>query len=70
MVPVQRLCRDCFLRIFGREGDANIVDYAECDLCEGLSGEIEKFVDLIEERLKGYEFYTFSVGTKIDTEII
>ena len=70
MVPVQRLCRDCFLRIFGREGDANIVDYAECDLCEGLSGEIEKFVDLIEERLKGYEFYTFSVGTKIDAEII
>ena len=70
MVPVQRLCRDCFLRIFGKEGDANIVDYAECDLCEGLSGEIEKFVDLIEERLKGYEFYTFSVGTKIDAEII
>ena len=70
MVSVQRLCRDCFLRIFGREGDANIVDYAECDLCEGLSGEIEKFVDLIEERLKGYEFYTFSVGTKIDAEII
>ncbi|MCD6421871.1 tRNA pseudouridine(54/55) synthase Pus10, partial [bacterium] len=70
MISVQKLCRDCFLRIFGREGNANIVDYAECDLCEGLSGEIEKFVDLIEERLKGYEFYTFSVGTKIDTEII
>ena len=70
MITVQRLCRECFLRIFRGKGDIRIVDPVECNVCEGLSGEIEKFVDLIEEELEGYEFDTFSIGTKIDADII
>jgi len=41
----------------------------ECWLCEGLTGEIYHFVDLITETLNDYEFDTFLIGSKIDEDI-
>ncbi|MGF3584422.1 MAG: tRNA pseudouridine(54/55) synthase Pus10 [Thermoplasmatota archaeon] len=42
----------------------------ECWLCSGLMNEIPHFADLIHDSLKGYEFETFLVGSKIDEEIV
>lgn len=42
----------------------------ECWLCEGLTGEIEKFAKLAIEKLKEYEHDTFLVGCRIDEEIL
>ena len=39
-----------------------------CWLCEGLLDEIPKFVTLITDALKAYEFETFLIGSKIDEE--
>ena len=42
----------------------------DCWLCEGLTGEIDHFVDLISGALKEYEFDTFLIGSKIDEDIV
>ena len=42
----------------------------DCWLCEGLTGEIDHFVDLISDALKEYEFDTFLIGSKIDEDIV
>jgi len=39
-------------------------------LCEGISDEIEEFAKLVEDKLRGYEFSTFSVGSRVDEDII
>lgn len=41
----------------------------ECWLCEGLTGEIPHFIDLVTMTLEGYEFNTFLIGSKIDEDI-
>ncbi len=41
----------------------------DCDLCNDLFEEIEKFAELISENLKEYEFEDFLVGSRIDPEI-
>lgn len=43
---------------------------ADCELCQGLSSEVEHFCKLILDSLKGYEFNTFLIGCKIDEDII
>jgi len=42
----------------------------DCWLCEGLTEEIDHFVDLISDALKEYEFDTFLIGSKIDEDIV
>jgi len=42
----------------------------DCELCQGLSIEIEHFCNLILDFLKCYEFNTFLIGCKIDEDII
>jgi len=41
----------------------------DCDLCNALFEEIEKFADLVSENLEEYEFEDFLVGSRIDLEI-
>ena len=40
-------------------------DSEECDMCEGIGEEIDKFTELMLEASRDYEFDTFSMGTKI-----
>jgi len=42
----------------------------DCWLCSGLLNEIQDFVDLILNKLEGYEFDTFLVGSKVDEDIL
>jgi len=42
----------------------------DCWLCDGLTEEIDHFVDLISDTLQEYEFNTFLIGTKIDEDIV
>jgi tRNA pseudouridine synthase 10 len=78
------ICDRCILRLCKNNTDENglkkIQDYLkrrrrkknglECYLCEGLLEEIPVFVDLVKESLKGYEFETFLIGSRIDDEIV
>ena len=40
-----------------------------CWVCEGLTDEIHRFIDLITTTLEDYEFDTFLIGSKIDEDI-
>lgn len=42
----------------------------DCELCQGLSTEVEDFCKLILDSLKSYEFNTFLIGCKVDEDII
>jgi tRNA pseudouridine synthase 10 len=42
----------------------------DCWLCQGLIDEIPHFANLIKENLKGYEFETFLIGSKVDEDIL
>lgn len=42
----------------------------DCWLCQGLIDEIAHFANLIKENLKGYEFETFLIGSKVDEDIL
>jgi len=46
------------------------VEYEECWLCEGIMGELDKFVHLALEALKEYEFDTFLIGCRVDEDIV
>ena len=46
------------------------IEAKDCWLCEGLTEEIDHFVDLISDALQKYEFNTFLIGTKIDEDIV
>lgn len=41
----------------------------DCWLCEGLTAEIDHFVELITHTMNEYEFDTFLIGSKIDEDI-
>ena len=80
-----RLCDACLGRLFTHlnRGVKNIekgrllreelrrkkVSPENCWLCEGLTNEIDEFAEIVEEKLRDYEFSTFLVGSKIDEEI-
>ena len=51
-------------------GVAKETNVSECQLCEGVCGEISHFVDLVLTELEGYEFETFLIGSKIDEGIL
>ncbi|PKK85989.1 MAG: tRNA pseudouridine(54/55) synthase Pus10 [Thermoplasmata archaeon HGW-Thermoplasmata-1] len=42
----------------------------ECELCDGLLGEIDHFANLLVKKAEGYEYATFLVGSKIDESIV
>ena len=80
-----RLCDACLGRLFTHlnRGVKNIekgrllreelrrkkVSPENCWLCEGLTNEIDEFAEIVEEKLRDYEFSTFLVGSKIDEEM-
>ncbi|MEW6069134.1 MAG: tRNA pseudouridine(54/55) synthase Pus10 [Candidatus Thermoplasmatota archaeon] len=41
----------------------------ECIICKHLFDEVEKFAELVIEKLKDYDFNTFLIGSKVDKEI-
>ncbi len=43
---------------------------AGCDVCKGLFDEIPKFADIAVRSSEGFEFLTFLVGTKVDSELL
>ncbi|MBU1941981.1 MAG: hypothetical protein KKC68_09440 [Candidatus Thermoplasmatota archaeon] len=74
-----RVYRSCFQGMnndqIGKEIRRNITIKKEipsdaCWVCEGLTGEIDHFVTLIEQKLKGYEFASFLIGTQIADDVI
>jgi len=80
------LCDNCLGRLFHKKNDiisnkekARIirkkfrkkeVKTRNCSLCNGLLDEIDKFVNLINDKLKEYEFDNFLIGCKIDEDIV
>jgi tRNA pseudouridine synthase 10 len=79
----RQICDHCLGRLFGKvstgldnptRGGAireslGIKQGPKCWLCEGLYEEIEKFSKLVEEEMKGVEFDSFLIGSRIDPEI-
>lgn len=53
-----------------KTGFKTIIKPINCELCQGLSSEVEYFYNLILDSLKDYEFDTFLIGCKIDEDII
>ncbi len=54
-----------------KEAEQNLIHKPpECYLCEDLFEEIEKFAELIQKKLKPYDYETFLVGSKIDADIV
>jgi tRNA pseudouridine synthase 10 len=43
---------------------------SKCWLCEGKIGEIPKFAGMVADKLVGWEFDTFLVGTKLELEVL
>ena len=66
-----KLCQFCIDRLsINSEKGVDEVSENSCWLCEGLSQEIDELSELVEEKLRDYEFSTFLIGSKIDDEII
>ena len=66
-----KLCQFCIDRLsIDSEKGVDEVSGNNCWLCEGLSQEIDELSELVEEKLRDYEFSTFLIGSKIDDEII
>ncbi|MCD6237566.1 MAG: tRNA pseudouridine(54/55) synthase Pus10 [Thermoplasmata archaeon] len=66
-----KLCQFCIDRLsIDSERGVDEVSENSCWLCEGLSQEIDELSELVEEKLRDYEFSTFLIGSKIDDEII
>ncbi|MFL2939515.1 MAG: tRNA pseudouridine(54/55) synthase Pus10 [Candidatus Poseidoniales archaeon] len=47
-----------------------ICDSEDCNICDGLIGEIDNFIDLSCESISDYSLDTFKIGTVVDKEII
>ncbi len=56
------LCVECSRSL---DGKCKIVPPEECMLCSGIFSRIDEIAQDISERLKGYEFRTFSVGSRV-----
>ncbi len=71
-LPDKQLCKDCYSRLIGCRGYGvkRALRSEDCWICQGLSQEIGKFVDLAIEAVERYQFETFGVGTKVDEEIL
>jgi len=66
-----KLCQFCIDRLsINSEKGVDEVSENSCWLCEGLSQEIDELSEIVEEKLRDYEFSTFLIGSKIDDEII
>lgn len=42
----------------------------KCELCKNLFDELQKFSELVLEKLTTYEFSNFLIGSKVDSEIL
>jgi tRNA pseudouridine synthase 10 len=80
-----KICDNCLSRfiinetdIFSNKEKLSIISQVkhrkvqpkDCNLCEGITNEINIFTDLLYDSLKGYEFDTFLIGCKVDEDII
>ena len=54
----------------GIDAEVEEVECEDCWLCSGLFNEVDHFADLVVNSLKGYEFDTFLVGSKVDEDIL
>ncbi len=82
----RRLCDHCLGRLFARVGYGvdnttrgrlirEHFDYSseiseKCWLCSDLFNEVEKFSEMIVEKLNDWEFNNFLIGCRIDIEIV
>lgn len=82
----RRLCDHCLGRLFARVGYGvdnttrgrlirEHFDYSseiseKCWLCNDLFNEVEKFSEMIVEKLNDWEFNNFLIGCRIDIEIV
>ena len=72
-----RAIRYCLKNNINEIREGNIKHFSElekktivnCYLCENIFEETEKFVELILESIKEYEFNSFLIGSKVDKEI-
>jgi tRNA pseudouridine synthase 10 len=51
-------------------GDGNSPKARQCFICSGFFSDLQRWVDEAADKLKGYEYSTFAVGTKPGTEIV
>ncbi len=82
----RKLCNHCLGRVFGKAGHGldnwtrgnalrTLVpgieeSPKECEVCNGLFTELDKFAKVAAEKLSDYDYSTFVVGSKIDAEIV
>lgn len=81
-----RICDTCICRLFSSTVDQDdyaelgrkirnqkkmvFVSYEDCQLCEGLSNGIEKYISMVKDALDGYEYDTFLIGLHIHEDIL
>ncbi|MGC8912327.1 MAG: tRNA pseudouridine(54/55) synthase Pus10 [Thermoplasmata archaeon] len=81
-----RLCAHCLGRLFGKVGSGlsnpqraskiiaetayEYVEPAQCNLCQGIFGKIDRYAEIGINVLKNVEWETFLVGSKYDEEIL
>jgi tRNA pseudouridine synthase 10 len=58
------LCRRCATRLSVSQG--NTVEDAQCALCRGLFLRVDDFARLVCETLKGIEYETFWIGSRLE----
>lgn len=46
------------------------ISHEYCDICQGLFDDLPRYVDLLNDTTKNYEFNDFLIGCKIDHDII
>lgn len=54
--------------VLQREGQG--VEEESCGLCGGLMDHLDAWTDLVEEKLEGYEFDGFLVGTRVPEDLV
>lgn len=77
------LCDACLGRLFGKAGHGftnpergrairtrHPVPEGPCWLCRGLLSEVPKFAQLAAAKLAPWEYRTFLVGSRVDSEVI
>ncbi|MEE9593224.1 MAG: tRNA pseudouridine(54/55) synthase Pus10, partial [Thermoplasmata archaeon] len=78
------LCLSCLGRLFAKVGTGltnrergtqalrslGLREPGVCWLCEGLMDEVSHFADLVAAALKGWEFETFLMGSRLDPDVL
>jgi len=61
---------EALMRHPGEDEGAGVPSSAECPVCQGLFTELEDFAALVMDEIEGWEWETFLVGTKVDSDIV